>query len=180
MKERFQNPDALIDEHTNRQLSGVDWNHLYDKIQKKLDAAEKPKPIVSMRGNLFRAAVGISAAAAILLVVFVLFRDGQKPLPLPPGRRAVVALSEQHSVAEVQIRQSAVSVSINLPDSQTAVQFEPSDIPAAQCRITIIDRNGQTEKQDAPQPSWIIMTASKPAASQNRTERDQLDIACML
>jgi len=180
MTEKFQNLDSLLNEDTDRQLSTVDWDQLCGSIQKKLDAAEKEIPVTSIKQRHLRWAVGISAAAAVLLVVSLFIHDGKQSLPLPPGRRAVVQLSEQQSVLQTDIKKPAVSVSITLPDTRTAVQFESPDIQVVQCNLTIIDRNGQAQKEEFTHPSWIILMASTPDALQSKTDKDQQDIACML
>jgi hypothetical protein len=165
MTEDFGNIDQLINDHTNRQLSTVDWEQLNAHIQTKLDAAQKHTLAVSIKSRRLRWAVGMSSAAAILLIVFMLTNNKKQPLSLPPGQQAAVTLSKQSGVAKTEIEKPVASVSINLP---------------AECDVTIMDQNGHPENEDTPRPSWIIMTASKPASSPDRMEKDQLDIACML
>lgn len=180
MTEDFENLDSLLNEHTTRQLSTVDWEQLNARIQTKLDAARTQTPAVSIKSRRLRWTVGIASAAAILLVVFLRTNDKKQPLALPPGQQAAVTLSEQSGIAKTEIEKPVVSVSVNLPVARTEVQVNSPDVQVADCDVTIMDQNGHMEDEDTPRPSWIIMTASKPKASQTQTDKDRMDIACML
>ena len=182
MKEDFQNIDSLINEHTNRQLSAVDWDRLYSRIQKRLDNVEKRTDTISTKRGIFRWAVGIASAAAALFIVFTLMDNRKRMLSLPAGQQAVVRLSEQHSAAKIEKTIAAAQVSIVIEPSaeQTQVCISQPEHRIAQCTITIIDQNGHSETENAPHPSWIMMMASKPTPAENKTDKDQLDIACLL
>lgn len=183
MKENMENIDLLINENTDQQLSSVDWDQLYGRIQKRLDTAKKPVGTVSMRRNLFRWAVGISSAAAVLLFIFTLMDDNNTMIPLPPGQRAVVKVTENQTVVKVEIKKlndsGYASVAIQPTGNKIQADCKPQEQLAVQCDVTIIDQNGHTENNDM-RPSWIMMMASSPAPAENKTDNDQLDIACLL
>jgi preprotein translocase subunit SecF len=184
MKENLEKIDLLINENTDRQLLAVDWDQLYGRIQKQVDDAEKRTGTVSIKKKIFRWVVGISSAAAVLLVIFALMENRNPGLSLPSGQQAVVKLTEHRAVVKTEIEKrtgaSHVSVAIEPPANRAQVRFGQQGHQVAQCDIVIIDQNGQTEKAQTPRPSWIIMMASKPASSENQTDKNQLEIACLL
>jgi hypothetical protein len=184
MKEDPENIDLLINRNTDRQLSAVDWDRLYGRIQKRLDDAEKQTGAVSIKVRAIRWAAAIASAAAVLIFIFLLTDNRHPELSLSTGQQAAVELTQYRTTVKTEIAKPApdsfASVVINAPAEQTLVSIGPPDVQVVQCRVVIIDQNEQAEKDQTPLPSWIMMMASKPAAPENYTDKNQLDIACLL
>lgn len=180
MNKDFQNIDVLITKHMDRELSTVDWDRLYEGIQQRLDDVENQDNKTSARKVMLRWGIALTSAAAIVLAVFMLAHDSEQPLPLPPGQQVAVKLSEPDSVVKIEIENPIASVSIKLPAGQTGVQTVTLNAQIVRCDVTIIDQNGHAETQNSPRPSWIIIAASKSEHIQTQTDKDQVDIACLL
>jgi hypothetical protein len=183
MKENLENIDLLINDNMDRQLSTVDWNQLYGRIQTRLDEARKQTRPVFIKRAVFRGAVGISSAAAVLLVVFVLMGKKEQPLLLNPGQRAAVQFTQCRTIAKTEIAKQAdtstVSVTMEPAAKKTQVTFSQPNLQVAQCEVTIVDQNGPIEKENTPRPSWIIMRVSKPETSSSKVDQNQWDIVCL-
>lgn len=183
MKENPENIDLLINDNMDRQLSTVDWDQLYGRIRNQLDTTEKRTAVVSIKGKVFRWAIGISSAAAVLLAVFILMEDKERPLLLPDGQRAAVQFAQRRTIAKTEIAKhadtSTVSVMMEPAAGKTQVAFSQPELQVAQCEVTIVDQNGPTEKENTPRPSWIIMRVSKPETSSSIVDQNQWDIVCL-
>ncbi len=181
MNENLENIDRLIDEHTDRQLSMVDWDRLHNRIQTRLDQAQNRSNIPLAEKQWLRTAVGISTAAVLLLAIFIFNHKKAQPIPLAPGRHAAVQWTEHNNVAETSIKNAADATSaiVIMPSQmKTQVRFSRVDRPVAQCEITIIDQNGR-EKKTSSRPSWVMMFAPESDMSENGTDAEN-ELACLL
>lgn len=184
MKTKHANIDSLLDHHAARQLSMVDSDRLYADIQQRLDHANDMTRLYSKSHYAKKWAMGFSAAAAILIVVFLLQFSSPKNLKLPAGQRAAVRLVETNVHTRVKISESEGSQRnsiLTVPSAQkTYVSFTPPDRQITQCEVKIIDQNGHIKKEKNQQPSWVIMFNTHPNESRNEYEQEQADIACLL
>lgn len=183
MNKKHEPIDSLLSRQADQQLSAVDWDQLYGRIQNRLDQAEDRSHIRLTKRRWFRWAVGLSAAAAGFVVMLKLNNTTPQPIPLDPGRCAAVQLieHENRTVAKIEDAAATQSVIVMEPSQkQTVVCFTEPQRVVAQCNVTIVDQNGQAEKENNPRSSWVMMTVSKPAPAENQAEKDQLDIAFSL
>ena len=184
MKNKHTNLDSLLDQNAAEQLSTVDWDQLHSDIQKRLDHAQTIGQPRSLPPNMLRWAIGLSAAAAMVMVVYIFQHDGSNGIELIPGQRAAVKLTERDTMVKVQISESPdnkyASVTIQPSVQKTHVSFGQLDRQIAQCDVTIIDQNGLMEKKKNLRPSWVIMIASQAEGLENGTEQEQADFACLL
>ncbi|MHC4386506.1 MAG: hypothetical protein ACYTEU_12220 [Planctomycetota bacterium] len=183
MKKKHTNLDSLLDQNAAEQLSTVDWDKLHSGIQKRLDHAQDVSRLHLRSHTMLKWAVGLSAAAAMVMAAYIFRHDGSNGIELLPGQRAAVKLTEPDTVAKVNVTESSgnrhVSVAIEPSAQKTQVSFGQSDRQIAQCSVTIIDQNGHTEKENNQRPSWVIMIASQAEDLENADEQEQAEIACL-
>ena len=71
MKKKHTNLDSLLGQNASDQLSMVDWDRLHSDIQQRLDHAGDINHNHSVSPNMLRWAVGLSAAAAMVMAIFI-------------------------------------------------------------------------------------------------------------
>ena len=183
MKKKHTNLDSLLDQNAAEQLSTVDWDKLHSGIQKRLDHAQDVSRLHLRSHTMLKWAVGLSAAAAMVMAAYIFRHDGSNGIELLPGQRAAVKLIEPDTLANIEISQSTdiehASVIIEPSAEKAQVRFGQQDQRIAQCNVTIIDQNGHTEKENNQRPSWVIMIASQPEELENADEQEQAEIACL-
>lgn len=183
MKNKYENLDSLLNQNAARQLAAVDSDRLHADIRWRLDHAQQlPSPCL-MQPFVLRWAVGLSVAAAMVMLVFILRSPRTRGIELSDGQCAAVKLIEPDTQAKIEIGQLddiRTSVTIQPVAQKAQVSFSQSAPQIALCNVTIINQNGHAHKEKNRHPSWVIIIPSQEERPENETVQEQGDIACLL
>ena len=166
MKDEKEDIDLLLERNAGEQLAKIDWERLRASISARLDGAEQGKASVIRFQRVFKIAVGVAAAAVILIAVIV---KTKKPgdFKLEKGQRAVVRFAEAKGSALVEIGRSPA-------ESQVLVDVGTGRSKIAKCDIEIVDVNGDKDR-DGTEAAWIIISRPEPAYADNGVSSDVMD-----
>jgi hypothetical protein len=172
MKNRRENIDLLLESNTAEQMARVDWEGLNAAISSRLARAEKYKTSSVRFPTVFKVAAGFVVAAAVVFIAVMVNKD------VPP---AVRLENRGNAVVKFIDKKSSTAIEIELTESKARVMV---DIEAGQRRLAkvdvkIIDRNGQ-RKEDDSRPAWIIISRPEPVFADNGTNRDEIDLICLM
>lgn len=172
MKDKNEQIDLLFERNTTEQLETVDWDRLNAAISGRLDQARQRKTSGIGWPTIFKIAAGLSAAAAIVLVVVMVRTDTPTAVRFEKSGSAVVEFVESKGSASIQIEQIRA-------EFQVLVDIGGSKKKVAKCDIEIIDMNGGRQK-DRKRAEWIIIRIPQPVLADNGISKDEKDLICLL
>jgi hypothetical protein len=171
--------DKLLDKNAAEQLEKVNWDRLTNEISDRLDRAGQmkvPPRSPSMAGLglsqwpfFFKAAAGMTAAAAIIFVAVVFRVNEPSDMQMPGDTAAEIA--DTKPVTSIQIKDTAGKAFVMVHVGRT-------DKEAAKCIVDIIDHNSDLEEDS--RAAWIIINATKRALADNGHDKEEADLMCLL
>jgi hypothetical protein len=168
MKDQNEKVDLLLEKNAAEQLGGIDWEQLNTAISSRLDQVGQVKAPSIKYPILLKAAAGLAAAAAVILIALPVVIDRPSGLQLPNGRSAIVKVLEPAGSASVVIERIAAKQSVFIEIGQAGQKL-------AKCDVEIIDLNGDAP-ENGGRAAWIIISRPEPIYADNGTSRDMTDI----
>jgi len=167
MKNERENIDELLQHNTSEQLAGVNWERLNAAISERLNQTDRRKTSVTRRRYVLRAAAGIAAVAAVVLIVMSI--QPQKPagVRISDGRTAAVQLVNSKGSASVQIQTASINSQVMVDIGRDRIQ--------AKCYVKIIDKD-RSLNENSTQATWIIISRPQRVYADNGAIRDMMDI----
>ena len=182
MKNEKEKIDVLLDQNAAEQFAGVDWDRLSSAISRRLDQVDGT--LGRRYRGIFKIAVGLVAAAAIVLIV-IMVRTDRGGIELADGQNAAVKFVETKGTAEIVMESSAnrslarVSITPATKRGSAIVNMEPAAKRVALCDIKIIEPDEVLRDRDS-EGSWIIISRPRPVVVDNGPNKDEIDLICML
>ncbi|MFH1581435.1 MAG: hypothetical protein ABIC39_05115 [Pseudomonadota bacterium] len=171
MKNEKEKIDLLLERNAAEQLAGFHWDGLNAAISSRLDEAGQRKgPVLKFRAVYKAVAVG--AAAAIVLTVLMIETSERKSERLSRDGIATVKFVERSAHTLIKIDHTP-------RQARAIVSMAPAERKIANCRVNIIDSNGNFKKIE-DRAAWVIISVPKPAATDDGAARDEMDLICML
>ncbi len=175
MKGEKERIERLLDRNATEQLAKINWDRLTDEISARLDQARRIEVVRSSWPAFFKIAAGIAAAALIVIAIVTLRMHGSSDVQAPegrPDRTTVVEFVDRQGGASVQISETAGKSSV-------VVHAGRDDRKVATCVVDIIDRNGDSARNES-RAAWIIVSRSQRTLAENEQSKDETDVLCML
>jgi hypothetical protein len=152
MKKKKDKIDDLLQRNIAEQLANVDWNNLNAAISGRLDKAKQTKTLPIGFPTAFKIAA-LTAAAAVMIIVMVSYN-------IEKGSATVTFINSSDR-AHVQ------------------VNITEKDGNRGKCDIRIIDLGTIRKKEDKIRPSWFVISQTESVSTNNGSDRDMRDIACL-
>jgi len=182
MKNEKEKIDVLLEQNAAEQLADVDWDGLSSAISRRLDQVDGT--FERRYRGIFKAAAGLVAAAAIVLIV-VMVRTNRGGIELADGEKAAVKFVETKGTSGIVMKSSAsrslarVNITPEVKRGIAIVRMKPAAKSVALCDVKIIEPDEVLRDRDS-EGSWIIISRPQPVVADNGTNKDEIDLICML
>lgn len=179
MKSDKERVNRLLDKNAAEQLEKVNWDRLANEISDRLDQARQftvPSRNLSLVSlglsrwpSFFKAAAGITMAAAIIFVALVFKVNGPSERQMPGD--ALAEIADTKPVASIQMEDTTGKAVVTVHVGRTGKE-------TAKCIVEIIDHNGDLEEGN--RAAWFIINVARRALTDNKRNREEADLMCLL